>query len=628
MASYAVPGRLLAKDEAIKLVLSRYELSRRELVDPKRPQWKEWYDAYRSAMEIPEDTMTSQLAIPLIYSSVEDFTARLAVTPRVEVWGRGPEDALRANHHRQFIMYDWQLLNAPMKLLRLVKTAEVYGTSYLITTHRTAVERRLIRNKRLETIFDFFGQQIGGRMRDNFLWKEVEVWNDAWWDVPDTDTIYPDPRGRTFDRTDACRCRWFVREIPITLGQIKAARFDGRPLYDKSAVAELEEVLKSGNIKQNPNTETLKQHANSLFNETQMAALDVHDRECTLLEYWSDDQVITVVLELPQAVRPLRNAGNPYGHMPIQEFTPIPDLHSIMGLSIPEVLYSMQIELQTLHAAQMDNALYRVHQMYTILKNKGINPHDLRFSPSGVVWVSQHDHIRPLARDAADFSVVRMEQQIDRWAQKAMSTDTFSGLSAGGGTATEANILNEASGTKASLMLKILGWQCLGGAGKQLMRVNELNTSDNRFFRIAGDEFADRGLGVEERFERVTPEELVSGSGMDLDCTIDLAHGEPMTAQAKLQRAERFLGTAAQIQLPPDHPIVQAVLIEYARGTGLSANPENLVLGLGAEQALQQARLAKAPQTGQPEAPAQDVSSPAEVISAESGAELGGSFAN
>ncbi|MFQ5990817.1 MAG: hypothetical protein ACE5NA_00130 [Nitrospiraceae bacterium] len=613
---YVVPGKELAADDAVSSVLHRYERSRRELVDQNRDKWKDLYDGYRTAMEVPEDSLTSSLGIPLIFTTVEDFLARVANTPVIETWGRGGErDSRRANHHRYLLEYDWQALKLQMKLLLMIKSAEIYGTGFMKVTHRKSVQRRLVRSSRRLGL-SMFGLNVGLGTRSRFSWEDSVIWNDPWCEVLNIDEVFPDPDGKSLSFTGEKPCQWVVHETSATLDDLKAARLEGEPLYKN--LGELEELVKDSNTKQpfEGNAETVEEHARNTFDGMSNLPADQTKREVTLLEMWTWDRVVTVVREHPR-LKPIRNAGNPFGHLPILEFTPIPSLHSIYGISPAEVLYSMQVELQTLHESRMDNLLYAVHQMYTVIRNSGVNPHDLRYSPNGVVWVRNHNSIAPLRRDPIDFSVYRESQEIDRWAQKAGSTDTFSGLAAGGGTATEASVLAEASGSKAGLMIQVLGWQFLGDLARQLMRVNELFIDEERFIRLAGDAFTG------ESFHKVDPHDLVSGSGMDMDATIDLARNEPLTAAQRLQRTERFLAVLAQLRLPLDHPLMSATFIDYARGTKLSPNPEALILGDSARQSL--AAQAQAEQSQAIGAtPGSGTETQGQAIAAELGDQLGG----
>lgn len=607
---YKVPGRPLASNPATQMVLDQYGRSRREVVDPKREMWEEFYESYRNSMSVPEDGLVTQLAIPLVYSNVEDFLARLAQTPRIEVWGRSPQDAPRANSHRVLMEYDWQLLNMTLKMIRIAKNAEVYGTCFLKTTHRKLIQSRLIR-KTENIVVKLLDNVLGTSRRNNFIWDDLEIYNDPWVEVCEIDSIFPDPDGQTLDPSDPHQCRWLVHQTPITLAELKGARLDDEPLYIQSVVSKLEEMSKRANMKASTRSThvTLRESALDLFDDRTSSTVDPYERQFTLLEYTSQDQIISVILEAPQ-LEPVRNEGNPLGFINFMEFTPIPDLHSLYGIAMPEVLGSLQFELQTLHGAAIDNILRRVHQMYTITRNSGINPNDIHYNPSGIVWVRRQGDIQPMPREPIDFSFARESQEIDRWAQKAMSTDTFSGLAVGGGgTATESNNLNANSASKAGLMLTVLSHQLLTPWGRQIMRTNELYMDSDRYGRIAGDDF-----GSQEQFEKVSPEDLVSGSGMDLGMLIDLAQPDPVNAAAKLQRGQAFIQALGQIGLPLEHPIFQAALLQMAQGMKLSSNPENLMFGDQAKEAIARQQAIAAAEA-QPVAPGQPATTDAELLS-------------
>ena len=88
---YDNPEKLLKPDEVSAVVLQNYYRSRDDLIEKMRDKWNEWYKAYRAYVEVDDDDVRSNLAIPLIYSHVEALLPRLVANrPRIEAWGRGP----------------------------------------------------------------------------------------------------------------------------------------------------------------------------------------------------------------------------------------------------------------------------------------------------------------------------------------------------------------------------------------------------------------------------------------------------------------------------------------------------------------------------------------------------------
>lgn len=553
-SQYADPNKLEKPDAATQLVLDSYKRVRDSFVEHKQPQWEEGYDAWRSAVEIQDDDLRTKLVIPLIFANVESVISRLAsIRPAVEVWGRGSEDESRADAHRALLEYDWDLLEMQLKISDFVKSAVIYGAAWMKVVHRRKEEVRVVRERGED------GELV-------FRPKKVETWNDPWVDICDIDQIFPDMDGKDVDS-----CEYIIQRLgKYSLHELESAVKDGKPLYQN--LGELKKLAADSNqASSQTHRKSLRDRVREEFDDSSTTMPDPHKRQFTLLEYWTDSKVISVIEEFPQ-LPPIRNEFNELGKKPFVLFTPIPDPNNLYGLSLPEVLYALQLELSTIHSARVDNLMYNVHQMWMILESSGISPRQIKFRPGGHVWVKDMGDIQPLPRQGTDFSLYRETDEIRRWAQNAGITDTFAGIRSNltGNTATEATLLAEASGSKVAFMFARLSEQALTRLGRLLIRINTMYTDHNRMIRIAGDDF------VEAEFREVTPDELISGSGVDLDVRIDIAQAEPESRAMKLQRAERGLGVLAQLGMPLNHPVMKVYLADFMRGTGIR-NPRQFV---------------------------------------------------
>jgi hypothetical protein len=252
--------------------------------------------------------------------------------------------------------------------------------------------------------------------------------------------------------------------------------------------------------------------------------------------------------------------------------------------------------------------------------------------------------IEELRVSPSDVGLHRESEEIRRWEQRAGgATDTFAGIhsSLAGRTATEANILAQASGSRAGLMLQLLGDQALKRLGRLLIRINEIHIDEPKLIRIAGPRFADQqekaaalqpppqaqgpaqpgplaallgggaplpnmpfptsappGPQAAPGYAVVNPEDLVSENGMDLDLRISIVASEPETRQSKIQRAMGMLKVLGDMGFPPVHPLFDEVLIELAEGFDFE-NPAQLVAE-GKEVMMQQFQAAMAQQAGGP----------------------------
>ena len=565
------PDKIQKPSRATEYVFQNYERAKK-VVEAKAPMWKEWMKAYRSVINLPKEDMDSsisRLVIPLIFSDVEAIGPRLMeANPRIEVHGREPEDENRAALMRLVLFYFWDLMGMAMQLINFVKAAEIYGTAIWKVVYKQTSETRLVREIDVSTT-SLLGIPIGIEKKIIHAARDVMTWDDPFVSLCEIDQVFPDPDGM-----DISSCSYVIHRTVATLPQLEAAMKDGKPLYKKAVLSKLKKRLRDqGNPRsEGSNVETIvKEMKKDLGGEPELSP-DLNKHEMHLLENWEDARVITVIEEFPD-LDPIRNEYNDAGEKPFVKFTPIPVPNEFYGISIPEVLFSMQVELSSLHSMNLDNLAYSIHQMWKILKTSGINPRNIRFRPGGHIWVKEMDDIQPLQSSFNNFPIQRITSEIGQWAQKAGITDTAKGIKSelSGRTATEASLLAEASGSRISLMFQILGNQSLRPLGKKLVRLYELFMSEEKSVRIGGEQFGDVSS-----FIKVSPEDLLSGSGVDLDVTIDVAQTDPMTRQFRLLRAKDMLQSLSALKLPPNHPAVEYMLAEMLRGYG-HPRPEQLM---------------------------------------------------
>jgi len=550
---------LLPKDEQAAIVWEHYERGK-DVIESMRDKWDEWYKAYRSYFEMPEDFSTSELAIPMIFSDVEAYMPRLAANkPEIFVGPRSEDDRDRAGKHRVLITYQWDALKLSIELVDYVKAAKIYGTSIWKVGHRKDVRNRMTRTVDQEEITLLSGYFPTGEFKetDKVEMQPMTVWDGPYVEQCDLDEIIPDPDGWSVDS-----CEWIIHERDQNIQNVIASLEADEGIYDEPAVRKLIEWMKKGNQK-DKDTQTLEESRKETFGDM-VVGIDSNKREFTEIECWYDGKVVSIVKENPK-LDPIQYRANPLGLKPFIKFCPIPLPKEFYGISLVEILFSLAIELNILHSARLDNLLYAAHRMFKILRTSNLNPNQLRFRPGGALYVDDMRDIEELQTAPLDFSLYRESDELQRWEQKAGgATDTFAGLSSQltGGTATEANLLAEASGTRAGLMFKLLSEGALHDLGKMFILLNEIYMSEEQQLRVTGDMF------TEDAFETVAPEDLANRTGLDLDFTIDVASAEPGNRGAKLQRANGALSTFGNMGMPLDHPLMERTMLDLAEGFG------------------------------------------------------------
>ena len=577
-----------------------------------QPKWDENYEAYRTYFRMPDDQNMSELGIPLIFADIESYMPRLAANkPGIGVWGRAEDDRERAGKQRLLVDYQWDGLRMPLNLVDYVKSSKIYGTAVWKVSYRKEVRNRLARTIQQEPY-----TVLGGMLTIPGMFTEKNVvtmtpqvvWDDPWIDLLDLDELVPDPDGWDVDS-----CNWIIHIKKTDLEDIIASLEAGEEIYDEKAVRELLKWSKEGNQEDNP-ADKMADNRKATFGEM-LTGIDPHKRRITELECWYDGKVVSVVKENPK-LRPIQFRPNPLGRKPFIKFCPIPLPKEFYGISMAEILFSLAIELNILHSARLDNLLYAAHRMFKVMRTSNISPQQLRFRPGGVLYVDDMRDIEELQTAPMDFSLYRESDEVRMWAQRAGgATDTFQGLASNltGGTATEANLLAQASGSRAGLMFKLLTDGPLNEWGKFMVLLNEIYMTEEKQVRISGGKFSP------DTFEVIAPEDLANRTGLDLDLKIDVATTEPESRQVKLQRSNAAVQTFGSIGMPLQHPLMERIMLDMAESFGF--DDASAMILEGRQIIEQQQAAALAAEQGVPAGEAGVAQSEADMIAAEQGAQ-------
>lgn len=600
---------LLPRKEQADVVFENYKRGW-DPVKNRQPGWDENYESYRTYYEMPSDGEMSELGIPLVFADIESYMPRLAANkPEINIWPRAEDDRNRAGKQRLLVDYQWDALKMPIQLVDYVKNAKIYGTAIWKVSYRKEVRQRLVRsiNQVPQTMLGGL-LEIPGQFTEEMevAPQPMVVWDNPWLDLMDLDEVIPDPDGWDVDS-----CAWIIHKRKVNLESIIASLEAGDEIYDEKAVRQLLEKAKDGNPAENP-ADTMADNRKSTFGDM-LLGVDPHKREVTELECWYDGKIVSVVKEF-EGIDPIQYRMNPLGLKPFIRFCPIPLPKEFYGISLAEVLFSLAIELNILHSSRMDNLLYAAHRMFKILRTSNISAQQLRFRPGGALYVDDMRDIEELQTAPMDFSLHRETDEIRMWAQRAGgATDTFQGLASNltGGTATEANLLAQASGSRAGLMFKLLSDGPLNEWGFIVTLLNEIYMDQDKQVRITGGMFED------DSFETISPEDLANRTGLDLDIKVDVSTTEPESRQVKLQRSNAALQTFGGMGMPLQHPLMERIMLDMAESFGF--DDASGLIQQGRQVIEQQQAAERAAEQGIPQGDAG--MSPADMQSAQLGAE-------
>ena len=565
--SYDHPDRPPGRDDRTKAVFANYDRSRREYMDRKmRDRFKAFYNAYRSFSEIQDDGSTSNLSVPLIKAHVDSFYARLVgMRPVVDIQPREPGDVARAAKQRLLIEYQWDRMRMLLHAAELAKSALIYGIGWGKCTWRTEVRRRLVVGS-LEApeevtginlgpfqglLEGFFQDYLGGVDR---RMEDVTVWDDPWYENIPPDQVFPAPDGHSIDS-----CRYVIHRTQMSLDEFEALVKGGKIDPVRGAVGRLKKALEKGSLIEHGDSVSLMEDAADKHGGTGHSALpeDPTKREFTLLEHWTDERVRWAVAMDP-GIGLLRDEPHALGMKPFVRFTPSPLPNELAGGALTEDLYSIWLEMNALKNARMDNVFRQVHPQIMIPFGVPMNPSHLRFKAGGRFF---YDPARPPAffeyPNAGNITSYREMADLRQMAEEIGGTRTFRGLEGEGDTtATEANLLAQASGTKFGAMLQQMNEQPFKRLGRILVRLNELNVQEPRYARVLGQD-----MPVE-----IAPADLASQGGAELDVTIDVATKDPDTRIVKLRRTTEAASALAQaMQADPSlTPLAQEMFVRMA----------------------------------------------------------------
>lgn len=583
---YADPEVLQEAPDAVRIVLDHWHQSNEEIVDPLRDVWEEEYNAYRAYTEIDDDEIFSNFAVPAIWVHTESYVPRVVMNrPRIEVWENEPNDAALAAMHRALIYYNWRLLRMKFELVPYTKSALTYSTAIWKVRHLKRVSTRMFRQPvsqleqlRLMLIEQERGVPFGSMPRPvDYLPRKVTSYDDPWLDPVDLDLFYPHPNSRDIGDNYPV-----VEERVVALSDLVAEAEANKDWYDREVVAEVEKRAREKNPLERysgSHQTRLRERRLQTFGSERVPLLDQNTRQVTELTWTSPSQVISIIKEYPD-LPPIVNKRNRIGEKNYVVFTPIPDPNrDFYGISLNEVLYSLQLESTTLHNARMDYFLGAIHPMFSVIRGSGLGPHSVRWGPWKMLEVDDHADLAPIQTPEIKGSIYREEQSIDRWMQAVGAPDPMVGLqnpAAARASATESQLIAQGSGAKAGLIYHIMSAQPLDRLGRLLIRINELFKTQEQRVRIVGRDMQPpvarqelRPGEVEPGVIGIDPNRLANGFQADPDLVVDVASEEPETRQFRLQRAIQAIQTAGQI--PPEawaNPVIQRVGVQMLQGLG------------------------------------------------------------
>lgn len=498
----------------------------------KEDQWQRWYELYRSYAE-RRDWSEVSLFIPLIFSTIESFLPRMTTQrPKIVVEARGDEDRETSKVHRELINYQWDGMGMGVVLMDWVKETFIYGTGILKIGWEETKRLRQFRSSAdpKEVVSE---EQI---IKSAPVAKVVPI-----------ERFYVAPGSRDMETA-----MYTIELHRWTWDDIDAMAENG--FFKRAAVNELEDKkVSTQNDAEATRVET-ERYTNFGLGDAEQAKKEAEIWEFDVLEYWENDRVCFYVPEY-QVV--LKNEKNFYWHgqKPYVRIVDNALPGEFYGVGEPEILQSLNIELNELHNLRLEAAKRAIFQMFKVRIGSPVSPQSLKFKQQGIVWVHDvQEDIQPLFVGQPQGPSYREEDVIRVWAQQTTgANDPFQGIESGVGseTATGASILAQAANSRVNMKFMILTEMGLRPLGKILMSLNEQYMDEDLVLRVAGP------TGM--TYTKISAHDIAT-NGLLYDIKIDVGATDPINREASIKKAIEGLSVIGQIIQDPTHPAIQAFL--------------------------------------------------------------------
>jgi hypothetical protein len=445
----------------------------------------EWYRVYRAKMldtEIREGR--SNLFIPHTLANVETLKSKLvnaifAERPFVstKVLGVGERDIAEDYSKRMnnFLQYQFE---QKMNIIPVVTTVilECLIAGVAVTRQNWKYRTKMVKRREAQTID---GKPI--RKTLEIVEKEVVTHDHPEMVLVPYDMFFPDPTATDVDNA---------------LYTVEKEYMDYAEMLD-SGIYEVDKVKKLKNDKDHNNTDVHRQlEASGIKTATEEAR-----RGIELLHYCTNDWHIVVANRRVVVMK----EANPYFHMekPYAKWEIYPMPNMWWGISTVEILYNLQMELNTHRNQRIDNVSFILNKMHKVKRGANISESDLVSRPGGVVPVDELDDIEEMTFQDVTASAYTEEAIIKK------DMDTVIGVheinrgasSERRETATAMSITDQNSNERFTTAIKMIEFGGFKDAVAQIIQLNQQFITEDADYLVAG-------LQGNYKQETITPDEI------------------------------------------------------------------------------------------------------------------------
>jgi len=374
------------------------------------------------AFRTPKEDWQSNYFIPLTTSVVESILGEMIEqNPRPLILPRGYEDANKAMIMSHIFDYTWDVANGDEELRKVIKSALIYGTGFAQEFYLR--DRRMIRDiiKIGDKSKKKQGRDIISEEREAFEYDDCMMEYVSPWD------IFKDDKARDFNR-GTYKARDVIRRYVMNYRDAKL--FFSGPVWNHL-----------GNFKY------VRPGGDTDFYQFYKPPQGIDKaEEVEVLWYWSRKPEDSLVIVINDVV--VRMGPNIFKHkqLPFGRCVDVDRLDRFYGKGEPELLDSIQDELNTLRGMVIDRNHLDIDKSFLVSQNTMLNDEDLIARPHAMIAVDDPKSVQSLEYGDIPLSVERTLKAINEDSVRVTGVDDrFQSLQKTPSTATEAAILKEST---------------------------------------------------------------------------------------------------------------------------------------------------------------------------------------
>ena len=415
--------------EDLHYVYNRYQAMKespdRTEAESNWDKWERQYEGWRTAKPTGSTEWQSNHVVPITSAIVEAALSEMVdQSPRPLILPRGQEDVPRAMVMKHIFEYTWEVSDGDTEEYNVIKDALVFGTG--IAQEFYWKDRRMIKN--LEVLKK-------GKVKET---EEVEAfdYDDCYMEAVKLQDFYVDEKARGF--TGPTGARDCIRRYIMNIEDFRL--FFIGDVWDPMGNAKY--VTPGGDV-----------NYYEFYSPPQ--GIDT-SQEVEVLWYWSkkpEDKLMIIANDVV-----IRSGPNIYKHkqLPFARAVDVKRTHRFYGKGEPELLESVQDEMNTIRRMVIDRNHLDIDKMFFVSNRVSLNDEDLIARPHGMIPTDDPDSVKAVDYGDIPRSVELSYEKLGEDALQATGIDYRFLSTPSAGTATEAAIIKESVLKRIRTKLRIL----------------------------------------------------------------------------------------------------------------------------------------------------------------------------